>query len=335
MPYLDSMKETGSNTITPAEWRSRIEDRLSARVVHPQIPVRSEDGLETYLVNYYSDADPSEKLKIEEAVLDILLAARRKAEPEPWLGYLFHFVRLSNMEAVADQLVSLFLAETNRGNPLRHAPGAYQATQLHELMHAIRGLSPKAGPLSWGKYLDDPDLAQFAFYALVESDLDAALKAFPLILSHDESTFPISKHNCLSYLLGHWRSERLHSEPVAAILIHFSQNEMSVWAEPVRKLLREIPSARAYIEAYEMIEKEGVKHQVMDQGDIRTLVKSCERFMYIGIGQTWEVMDAIRNMIHGVSVFGCPVKDQAVYEFTYALFAPIAPPTFLKHRTVL
>ena len=71
MPYLDSMKETGSNTITPAEWRSRIEDRLSARVVHPQIPVRSEDGLETYLVNYYSDADPSEKLKIEEAVLDI------------------------------------------------------------------------------------------------------------------------------------------------------------------------------------------------------------------------------------------------------------------------
>jgi len=294
----------GSNTTTPGEWRSRIEDRLSERVVNPQIPARSEDGLETYLVNCYSDADPSEKLKIEEAVLDILLAARRKAEPEPWLGYLFHFVRLSRMEAVADQLVALFLAETKRGNPLKLAPGAYQATQLHELMHAIRGLSPKVGPLSWGKYLDDPDLAQFAFYGLVESDLDAALKAFPLILRHDESNFPISKHNCLSYLLGHWRSERLHSEPVAAILIHFSQDDVLRWAEPVRNLLRGIPSARPYIEAYEMIERMGIEKELFGPEDWAIVMLSIERFMIGGLNETWSVLMTFRKVLSCIPIQG-------------------------------
>jgi len=161
-------------------WRRLIKDRFSGRVVDPPIPARSDDGLETYLVDRHADASPRERMAMESAILELLQEARREPSPPPWLGHLFHLVPIAGTESLADQLVALFLADSARGNPSRKAPGACQPSLLPDLMHDIRELQPTKRPLAWRDYLVDPDLGQYAYYGLVEGEQEKQEEVFDL-----------------------------------------------------------------------------------------------------------------------------------------------------------
>lgn len=325
MGYDDLMKKTESNPGTIKAWRGRIVDRLSGKVIDPPIPSRSEDGLETFLVDQYLESSPMERGEIDLAVLDILLSVRRDRIPPEWLGYLFQFIRQGRIESVGDVLVSLFIADSTLGNPLRSNRGAYQDSQLHELMHAIRDLRPAEGALAWRTYLDDPDLAQFAFYGLVESDLDAAVESLPRLLATDVARIPISKHNCLAYLLAQWRENRPHREPVAALLLRFDDDEVEGCSASIRELLGSIPSARPYFEAYDAIKAITIKNRILDRDGVRTLMKASEKNLFIDLKTILMVMECFRKMVKSIPIFTSTGKAMLVYEST----ASIAPPQFL------